>query len=63
MDRLRDMRENEHGRYTEVSDEKEVIRITAFVAESQLRLCITKRALQTRTSMRRAFLSPRFQTM
>ncbi|KAF8917895.1 thioredoxin-like protein [Mucidula mucida] len=29
MDRLRDMRENEHGRYTEVSDEKEVIRITA----------------------------------
>ncbi|KAF9019257.1 thioredoxin-like protein [Hymenopellis radicata] len=29
MDRLKDMRENEHGRYSEVSDEKEVIRITA----------------------------------
>jgi hypothetical protein len=29
MGKVRDMRENEHGRYTEILDEKEVIRVSA----------------------------------
>ena len=29
MGKIRDMREGEHGRYTEISDEKEVIRVSA----------------------------------
>lgn len=29
MDKIRDMRENEHGKYTEISEEKEVIRVSA----------------------------------
>lgn len=29
MERVKEMRENEHGRYTEVTDEKEVVRVSA----------------------------------
>ena len=29
MEQLKEMKQNEHGRYTEVQDEKEVMRITA----------------------------------
>lgn len=29
MGKVKDMRENEHGQYTELTDEKEVIRVSA----------------------------------
>jgi hypothetical protein len=36
MDRVKDMQANEHGRYTEIMNEKEVIRTSAWV----LRVCV-----------------------
>jgi hypothetical protein len=29
MEKMKEMRENEHGRYTEIMDEKEVVRVSA----------------------------------
>lgn len=37
MMKIRDQRENDHGRYTEIFDEKEVIRVSAYVDRRCLR--------------------------
>jgi hypothetical protein len=29
MERVKDMRDNEHGQFTEIMDEKEVVRVSA----------------------------------
>ena len=36
MERVKQMQENHYGQYTEIQDEKEVIRITACVLRSLL---------------------------
>jgi hypothetical protein len=47
MTKIRDQRENDHGQYTEILDEKEVIRVSAYVGRPWMR-ARTELDLETR---------------
>ncbi|KAG5648952.1 hypothetical protein DXG03_000301 [Asterophora parasitica] len=36
MERMKEMKQNEHGSYTEIGDEKEVVRVSALIGFEQL---------------------------
>jgi hypothetical protein len=64
MDRVKDMQASEHGRYTEITNEKEVIRASAYVSEVQL-LSFTPLILfvQERAALCDPFLPHKLQAM
>lgn len=52
MDRLQQMKSSGHGRYEEIVDEKEVIRVTAYVLSPVLRsVLITSTVTETRSDV------------